>query len=136
MTGFKIGNLLFDSFDDYFKFCDLDRNIHLIVKYTESSTTPVKDIFKDVETINVTECCYNAREEMDGLFSNATKLLCFEGTPYQRSYDVGCCFFDKINVVEYKTDDSDSESVSLSLPMSETESESETETETESESDE
>ena len=41
---------------------------------------------------------------MEGLFKNATGLLCYEGTRYENDYNVGCCFFDKINIIEYCDD--------------------------------
>ena len=40
---------------------------------------------------------------------NATELLCYEGTPFNIDYKVGCCFFNKINVIKYCDSDSDSE---------------------------
>ena len=46
-------------------------------------------------------------EEMDGLIKNATHLLCYEGTRFVTDYKVGCCFFDKINIIEYCDSDDD-----------------------------
>ena len=37
---------------------------------------------------------------MDGLFKNATGLLCYEGTRFDTDYNVGRCFFDKIDIRE------------------------------------
>ena len=86
---FKVGGLIFDSEDDYQLFKDIDRNI----KQTE--------FFNKIKKINVKESYYDAMEEMDGLFKNATHLLCYEGTRFVTDYKVGCCFFDKINIIEY-----------------------------------
>ena len=107
---FKVGGLIFDSEDDYQLFKDIDRNISQTVKSVEYGDIDLKEIFNKVKKINVKECYYDAREEMDGLFSNATELLCYEGTRFNTDYKVGCCFFDKINIKEYSDSDSDSDS--------------------------
>ena len=46
-------------------------------------------------------------EEIDGLFANATQLLCYEDTIFDTDYKVGCCFFDKIKLIEFDDDDVD-----------------------------
>ena len=98
---FKVGGLIFDSEDDYQLFKDIDRNITQIVKSVEDNLIDLKEVFNNIKKINVKESYYDAREEMDGLFKNATQLLCYEGTRFETDYKVGCCFFDKINIVEY-----------------------------------
>ena len=98
---FKIGGLIFDSEDDYQLFKDIDRNITQIVKSVEDGSLDLKEIFNKVKKINVKESYYDAMEEMDGLFKNATQLLFYEGTRFETDYKVGCCFFDKINIIEY-----------------------------------
>ena len=98
---FKIGGLIFDSEDDYQLFKDIDRNITQTVKSVEDGSIDLKEFFNKIKKINVKESYYDAMEEMDGLFKNATQLLCYEGTRFETDYKVGCCFFDKINIVEY-----------------------------------
>ena len=61
----------------------------------------MKDVFNNVKTFNVEESYFNTSEELDGLFKNATELLCYEGTRFVNDYKVACCFFDKINVIKY-----------------------------------
>ena len=98
---FKVGGLLFDSKEDYLLFKNIDKNINDTVKSVKDGSIDLKDVFNNVKTISVKECYYEAREELDGLFENATGLLCYEGTTLVTEYKVGCCFFDKINVIEY-----------------------------------
>ena len=104
---FKVGGLIFDSEDDYQLFKDIDRNITQTVKSVEDGSIDLKEFFNKVKRINVKESYYDAREEMDGLFKNATNLLCYEGTRFVTDYKVGCCFFDKINIIEYCDSDDD-----------------------------
>ena len=101
---FKIGGLIFDSEDDYQLFKDIDRNIKQTVKSVEDGDIDLKEFFNKVKRINVKESYSNASEELEGLFMNVTKLLCYEGTRFVTDYKVGCCFFDKINIIEYCDD--------------------------------
>ena len=98
---FKVGGLIFDSEDDYQLFKDIDRNIKQTVKSVEDGSIDLKEIFNKIKKINVKESYYDAMEEMDGLFKNTAHLLCYEGTRFVTDYKVGCCFFDKINIIEY-----------------------------------
>ena len=104
---FQVGGLIFDSEEDYLIFKNIDKNITQIVKSVKDGIIDLNEVFNNVKTINVEEIYYDAREEMDGLFKNATDLLCFEGTRLVTDYKVGCCFFDKINIIEYCDSDDD-----------------------------
>ena len=104
---FKVGGLLFDSKEDYLLFKNIDKNINDTVKSVEDGIIDLKDVFNNVKKINVEERYYNAREEMDGLFINATGLLCYEDTTLVTEYKVGCYFFDKINVISFDDSDDD-----------------------------
>ena len=106
---FKIKGLIFDSEDDYNILKNIDNNIDNLVKLVNDGIIDITEVFKNIKKINVKECYYEAREELDGLFINATSLLMHEGTRFQNDFKVGCCFFDKINVKEYCDSDSDSE---------------------------
>ena len=107
---FKVGGLIFDSEEDYQILKNIDSNIKQTVKSVEDGIIDLNEVFNNVKTINVKEIYYDAIEEMDGLFKNATGLLCYEGTIFVTDYKVGCCFFDKINLIEYCDSDSDSDS--------------------------
>ena len=101
INNFKIGGLIFDSKEDYLIYKNIDKNINQTVKLVKDGSIELKDVFKDVKTINVKECYYEACEELDGLFINATELLCYEGTRFNIDYKVGCIFFDKIDILQY-----------------------------------
>ena len=108
-NNFKIGGLIFDSEEDYQILKNIDRNIKQTVISVNDGIIDLKDVFNNVKKINVKETYCEASEEMDGLFKNATYLLCYEGTRFVTDYKVGCCFFDKINIIKYFDSDIDSE---------------------------
>ena len=107
---FKVGGLIFDSQEDYLLIKNIDKNISQTVKSLKDGSIDFDELFINIKPINVKECYYEAREELDGLFENATGLLCYEGTRLVTEYKVGCCFFDKVNVIRYCDSDSDSDS--------------------------
>ena len=106
---FKVGGLIFDCEYKYEFIKGFDENIKHIVKLVEDGKIELKEFFNNFKKINVKESYYDAREEMDGLFKNATELLCYEGTRFETGYKVSCCFFDKINIIEYCDSDDDSD---------------------------
>ena len=110
INNFKIRGLIFDSEEDYIIFKNIDKNIYQTVKSVNDGIIDLKDVFNNVKKINVKETYYDAGDELDVIFINATSLLMYEGTRFQNDYKVGCCFFDKINVIEYCDIDSDSNS--------------------------
>ena len=104
---FRVRGLIFDSEEDYQILKNIDSNIKQTVKSVEDGIIDLKDVFNNIKPINVQERYYGAREELDGLFKNATGLLCYEGTFFVTTYKVGCCFFDKINVIRFDDNDDD-----------------------------
>ena len=106
---FRVGGLIFDSEEDYQILKNIDNNINQTVKSVNDGSIDLKDVFKNIKTFNVEESYFNTGEELDGLFTNATGLLCYEGTRFVNDYKVGCCFFDKINVIKYFDSDSNSD---------------------------
>ena len=98
---FRVRGLIFDSEEDYQILKNIDSNINQTVKSVNDGIIDLKDVFNNVKTFNVEESYFNTSEELDGLFKNATELLCYEGTRFVNDYKVGCCFFDKINVIKY-----------------------------------
>ena len=109
-NNYKIGGLIFDNKKDYLSLVNLDINLNSHVELIKDDCYDMKEFFNRFEKVNVRESYYNAKEELDGLFENATKLLMYEGTRFTTEYEVGCCFFDKINVLEYiDSDDDDSD---------------------------
>ena len=99
-NNFKIGGLIFDCEEDYIIFKNIDKNICQTVRLVNDGIIDLKDVFNNIEKINVKETYYDANEELDVIFTNATSLLMYEGTRFQNDFKVGCCFFDKINVIK------------------------------------
>ena len=107
---FRVRGLIFDSEEDYQILKNIDSNIKQTVKSVNDGIIDLKDVFNNLKTFNVEESYFDSREELDGLFKNSTELLIYEGTRFVNDYKVGCCFFDKINVIKYfDTDNSDIE---------------------------
>ena len=107
---FRVRGLLFDSEEDYQILKNIDNNIKQTVKSVNDGIIDLEDVFNNVKTFNVEESYFNTSEELDGLFKNATELLCYEGTRFVNDYKVGCCFFDKINVIKYFDSDDECDS--------------------------
>ena len=104
---FKVGGLIFDSEEDYLLLKQIDRNINDTVTSVRDGIIDLKEFFNKIKKISVKETYYDAKEEMAGLFTNATDLLCLEGTRFVTDYNVGCCFFDKIDMIDYCDYDDD-----------------------------
>ena len=100
-NNFKIRGLIFDSEEDYLLFKNIDKNINETVKSVNDGIIDLKDVFNNVKKINVKETYYDAGDELDGLFINATSLLMYEDTRFVNDFKVGYYFFDKINLIEY-----------------------------------
>ena len=95
-NNFKIGGLIFDSEEDYIIFKNIDKNIYQTVKSVNDGSIDITEVFKNIKSINVKECYYEAIEELDGLFKNATELLCYEGTRFNIDYRIGCFFLIRL----------------------------------------
>ena len=106
-NNYKKGGLIFDSQEDYLLLKNLDNNINTECELIKDNCFDMEEFFNKFKKVNVRESYYNAREELDGLFENATGLLCYEGTNFVTEYKVGCCFFDKIKVIKYFDSDDD-----------------------------
>ena len=102
---FRVHGLIFDSEEDYLNFKRLDEKINQVVQLVKEGSIDLKYFFYNIKTINIEETYFYAREELDGLFKNATYLLSYEDTRFDIEYKVGRYFFDKINVI--KMTDSD-----------------------------
>ena len=102
---FKVGGLIFDSEEDYKILENIDIKISLTVEKVNNGRIDLNDVFNNIKTFNVKETYYGADEELYGLFKNATYLLCLEGTRFVNDYEVGRCFFSKINVIYYNNSD-------------------------------
>ena len=108
-NNYKKGGLIFDSIEDYLLLLNLDSSLNSHVELIKNNCYNLEEFFNRFEKVNVRESYYNAKEELDNLFKNASKLLQYEGTQFITEYKVGCCFFDKINILEYIDSDDDSD---------------------------
>ena len=99
---YKLSGLIFDCEEDYLIFKNLDKNIYKTVKLVNDGKININDVFKDIKNITVKEAYYNAEDELDGTFLNATSLLMYEDTRFENDYLVGIKFFEKINVIDYE----------------------------------
>ena len=106
-NNYKKGGLIFDSKEDYLLLKNLDNSLNTHVELIKDDCYTIEEFFNKIEKVNVTETYYNAKEELDYLFENATNLLSYEDTRFITEYEVGCCFFDKIRVLEYIDSDDD-----------------------------
>ena len=98
---FRVGGLTFDSEEDYLNFKRLDEKIKQVVQSVKDGSIDLKDYFDNIKSINIEENYPDAREELDGLFKNATDLIIYKDIIFDTENKVGRCFFNKINVVEY-----------------------------------
>ena len=98
---FTINGLVFDNEENFNKLKKYDKHINEIVKLVKYNIIDINDVFKSLDKIYVEETYYDAYDEVDGLFKNATSLLIYEDTPYNIEYKIACKFFDKIEVIEY-----------------------------------
>ena len=100
-TFYKIGGLIFESVDDYLTFKNLDKNINETIKSVNDGLIDINNVFDNIKKINVKEVYPEASEELDGLFENATTLLCYDDERFDISYKVARSFFRKIKVIDY-----------------------------------
>ena len=106
-TKYIVNGLEFDSENDYFRFVYLDKYISDVVCNVKDGKVNLEEFFNQRPRINVRELYPDASEELDTLFENATRLLCFEGTRFNLDYEVGAKFFDKINIIPFSEDEVD-----------------------------
>ena len=98
-NSFKLGGLIFDSEEDYKSLRIIDVNFFNMVKY---SSNDIENIFKNINSINVTETYPDAYDEIYGIYPNATSFLIYEDYPGGcEEYKVACKFFSKINLKEF-----------------------------------
>lgn len=98
---YKNSGLKFKCKEDYVNFKNLDKNIYETVRLVNNGEVKLEDVFKDIKPITVEELYYDAFDELDGTFINATSLLMYEDSHFINEYIIGCKFFEKINVIEF-----------------------------------
>jgi len=100
---YQVEGLIFSSKKQYDFFKKLDEKIVYIVKKLnkkEDGMKRLEELFDKIGKMDVKETYEEACEETDGLFPNATELLCYECTPtLALDYKAACLFFEKFNYI-------------------------------------
>jgi len=108
---YEVGGLIFPSKNQYEFFKKLDEKIVHIVKKLNKEEDGIKrleEFYNKIGIMDVKETYEGATEETDGLFPNATGLLCFESSPrLALDYKAACLFFEKFNYNRETDSDSD-----------------------------
>ena len=100
-TLYKVGGLIFPSKDRYvdFKGIDSGADIFILDLHNEDN---IIDFFNRIKPIKVIGTYPNAREEMDGLFSNITRYLSYEANEILHlQYLFAIMFFSKFKYREH-----------------------------------
>ena len=73
-TLYKVGGLIFPNKDRYVEFEGIDDGADILISHLRNEDN-IKEFFDRINPIEVIETYPDAREEMDGLFSNITRYL-------------------------------------------------------------
>ena len=102
-TPYKVGGFIFPSKDRYEELKGLDIGVDNILSGLDDDED-LQEFFDQIRPIEVIETYPDAREEMDGLFPNITKMLCYEfyGTSnkLKKVYKFAYMFFSKFSYRE------------------------------------
>ena len=116
---YQVGGLIFSSKKQYEFFKKLDEKIFYIVEKLnkkEDGYKRLEELFDRIGKMDVIETYEGASEETDGLFPNATGLLCFESSPrLALDYKAACLFFEKFNYNRETDSDSDNQKLHLKI---------------------
>ena len=100
-TPYKVGGLIFPSKYRYEDLKGIDSGVDIILSDLNNDKEELQEFFDKIRLIEVIETYLDAREEMDGLFSNITRLLCYEGNErFYFDYKFAYMFFSKFNYRE------------------------------------
>ena len=101
---FEVGNLIFESKEEYDKFKHLDDNISIVDECIEDGLISPHSYFNSISDINVKQTVWRGWEELFELFPNAAELVYIaDGEMYDDNLnEIGSRFFHKINVKDEK----------------------------------
>ena len=103
ITPYKVGGLIFPSKYRYEDLKGID-SVDIILSDLGNDEEDLQKFFNKIIPIEVIETYPEAREEMDGLFLNITRFLCYEfyGTSnfLKKRYKFADMFFSKFNYRE------------------------------------
>ena len=99
-TQYKVGGLIFPSKDRYVDLKGIDDGADIFLSDLRNHDQIIA-FFNRIKPVEVIETYPDAREEMDGLFSNITGYLCFEGNEILHlQYKFARMFFSKFKYIE------------------------------------
>ena len=103
ITPYKVGGLIFPSKYRYEDLKGIDSGAEIILSNINDEED-LQEFFNKIRPIEVIETYPEAREEMDGLFRNITRFLCYEfygrSNLLKKSYKFAYMFFSKFNYIE------------------------------------
>ena len=101
---FKVGNLTFESKEDYELFEYIDDNISIVDKCIEDGLISAGHYFSLIEDIRVIQTFWGGEQELYELFPNAADLIFIADDEMYDSNvnEIGSMFFHKIQLMDEK----------------------------------
>ena len=101
---FEVGNLIFESKEEYEIFSHIDDIIGIVDEFIEEDLISAVSYFKLIMEINVKQTFWGGWRELFELFPNAAELICIaDGDMYDSNVnELGSRFFHKINLQDEK----------------------------------
>ena len=103
ITPYKVGGLIFPSKYRYEDLKGIDSGVEIILS-DFNDEKDLQDFFNKISPIKVIETYPEAREEMDGLFPNITRFLCYEfyatSNSLEKRYKFAVKLFSKFDYIE------------------------------------
>ena len=101
---FEVGNLIFDSKEEYEIFKHIDDNIRIVDKCIQDGLISADAYFNSIININVKQTFWGGRQELYELFPNVAELIYIvDDEMYDRNNnEIGSRFFNKIYLKDEK----------------------------------
>ena len=101
---YKVGNLIFESKEEYDRYNYIDDNINKVEKCVEDGLISAYDYFNSIRDITVKQICLGGWQELYELFPNAADLVIIvDDEMYDKTDNqIGSRFFNKIYVKDEK----------------------------------
>ena len=101
---FQVGNLIFESEEEYVIFKHIDDNISIVDECIEDGLISAYAYFNLIRDINVKQTFWGGWQELYELFPNVAELICIaDDEMYDNNLnEIGSRFFHKIHVKDEK----------------------------------
>ena len=101
---FEVGNLIFESKEEYDRYNYIDDNIRIVDKCIEDGPISADAYFNSIRDINVKQTFWGGWQELYELFPNAAELIYIvDDEMYDKNNnEIGSRFFNKIYVKDEK----------------------------------